>query len=97
MYSEHVAEWLDGSIPLIKSCLARRMDFSRSLSLQQGFRWPIVAMSQLWCYCDNLGGDGGKVIWCGSRPRMLIRKQGLIQIPVKYVTLADLGLASTVN
>ena len=28
----------------------------------------------------------GEVIWRGSRPRMLVEKQGLVDIPVKYVS-----------
>ena len=67
-----------------KSCLVKRIDFSRSLSSRQGFTRPIIAVSTLWC-CDNLGGDGREVIWRGSRPRMLVEKQGLVDIPVKYV------------
>ena len=34
---------------------------------------------------------GGEVIWCGSRPRMLIGEQGLIHIPVKYVRVIAFG------
>ena len=53
------AERIEGSILLIKSCLARRIDSSCSLSFRQGFTRPIVAVSQLWWCCGNLGGDGG--------------------------------------
>ena len=74
-----------------KSYLVRRIDFPRSLSSRQGFTRPIIAVSRLWCCCDNLGGDGEEVIWRGSRPRMLVEKQGLVDIPIKYVSSSGIA------
>ena len=69
------AGWrIEGSVPLIKSCLTRQTNFRRLLSHRQSFTRLIVAVSKLWCCCDNLGpGDiGGELAWCGSWLRMLV-------------------------
>ena len=73
-----------------KSCLARRIDFLRSLSSRQGFIRPIIAVSRLWCCCDNLGGDGGEVIWRGSRPRCWSRSRGWSTSPSNTLVPDDI-------
>ena len=49
----------EGSIPLIKSRLARRIDSSCSLSSRQGFTRPVVAVSVVVVLRQSGRGLGG--------------------------------------